>query len=237
MLSNLHLLLRVPSFARWPLRLHFFAPDVHRAWEGWCAAAVEPAREGLVVERDFGPGVQSTKATGTETGKGEKGQGEHDPESPAPWGIDALPLTYEPLRSYIAKGRCVFDPDPEHEYSGDTSCVVCSAPLNSGEGGLHALCPNEGCEAVGHMACWAGHILAEEKEKRKSAGIGTRTAETEESDGDIEAVLPVCGTCPRCGGDVQWGEMMTELTLRVRGTDEVEKLLRKKRRRAEATEE
>lgn len=33
--SNLHLLTGVPSFARWLLNVHFFAREAHAAWESW----------------------------------------------------------------------------------------------------------------------------------------------------------------------------------------------------------
>jgi structure-specific endonuclease subunit SLX1 len=44
-----------------------------------------------------------------------------------------------------------------------------------------------------------------------------------------DSILPIAGTCPKCHGPVKWGDMMTELTLRLRGAKEVDKLLKKKR--------
>src|SRR5690606_32390742 len=36
-LASLHLLLRAPAFARWPLTLRFFSEEVHRNWTAHCA--------------------------------------------------------------------------------------------------------------------------------------------------------------------------------------------------------
>ena len=55
LLSNLHLLLRVSSFARWPLSLHFFSPDVYKAWLKWCKSAAEPIQTTIAIIQDFPP--------------------------------------------------------------------------------------------------------------------------------------------------------------------------------------
>lgn len=192
-LSNLHLLLRVPSFARWPLRLHFFAPDVHSSWEKWCSTVNEPLKEGLEVLTDFGP--RATR---------EDGGPAHNGSTPAePWGIHALPLDYAPVKEYVTKGESIFT----FEREGD--CVVCGDHMAPGEG-LYVVCTNDTCEGVGHLACWSRHLLSTEEDPR-------------------DAILPLRGNCPKCGGAVQWGDMMKEVTLRVRGRKDVEKLLKKGR--------
>lgn len=191
-LSNLHLLLRVPSFARWPLTLHFFKKDVYKAWEGHEASVDEPTAETLNIEADFGPEGAEASSSQAET----------------PWGIHALPLDYKPLKDYAEKARGVFT------FEREGSCVHCKGEMPPGKG-LYAVCPNEECEAVGHLACWSQHVL----------------------DGDDKgkgAVVPVQGTCPSCKGWVRWGDMMKELTLRVRGPKEVDKLLKKRKAKAKA---
>lgn len=199
----MHLLLRVPSFARWPLKLHFFAPEVHAAWLKWCSTVNEPLRDTLRVVTDFGGSRSKTKkAAATETEAEEDGD-----EKEEPWGIHALPVDYEPMKEYVSKGQEVF------EFEREGNCVVCHQGIEAGEG-LHALCVNEGCEGVGHLSCWSKHILQDR---------GAR--------GD-EVILPIQGRCPKCQGEVLWGDMMKELTLRTRGQKEVEKLLKTKRKRA-----
>jgi len=115
-----------------------------------------------------------------------------------------LPLDYEPVREYVAKGQSIF----AFEREGD--CAVCGGDQAPGEG-LYAVCTNTGCEAVGHLSCWSRHILS-----------GEATAD--------DTVLPRRGNCPKCGGQVRWEDMMKELTLRARGQKDVDKLLRKRRK-------
>lgn len=200
--SNLHLLLRVPSFARWPLKVHFFNAEVYAAWERWCSTSNEKLRSSLSVVTDFGSGSTpggggETEATASERGSGVEGE-------PQPWGIHGLPLDYEPIKEYVAKGQDIF------EFERQGRCVVCREELASGEG-LHALCTNTGCDGVAHLSCWSRHFL---------------------SAGEAGSILPIDGQCPKCKGVVRWGDMMRELTLRVRGKKDVEKLLNHKRRRA-----
>lgn len=206
--SNVHLLLSVPSFRRWPLKVHFFAPEVFRAWEKWCeTASDEGVREGLEVVTDFGEGVAgAAKGKGKGKGKGveeESEEEEEEEEGGGGWGIQALPVGYEPMKDYVAKGQEVFVAETEGE------CVVCREELESGRG-LHVLCSSEGCEGVGHLACWSRHLLPR---------------------GD-DGILPVRGQCPKCHGEVRWVDMMKELTLRLRGKKEVEDLMRVKMKRA-----
>ncbi|KAK0619000.1 hypothetical protein B0T14DRAFT_518384 [Immersiella caudata] len=210
-ISNIHLLLRVPSFSRWPLKLHFFAPEVHQAWKKWCSTVSEPLRESLVVVTDFGQaGLKAsskTKSAPHITDTDAETSGDSAMEDAEPWGIHALPLGYEPIKEYVAKGQNVF------EFEREGNCVVCREAILS-EQGLHAICTNDGCEGVGHLSCWSRHFLP-----GSDAG----------GDGNI---LPIQGQCPKCKGVVQWGDMMKELTLRVRGQKDVEKLLKTKRKRA-----
>ncbi len=184
-LENLHLLLRVPSFARWPLRLHFFVPDVYHSWEEGCCTASEPIRDTIPVLTDFQPDHESAS------------------ESTEPWGIHAIPLDYAPMKDYVAKTQSIF------EFEREGACVLCKEHLPPGQG-LYAVCPNAGCEGVGHILCWSRHLLGEENDKD---------------------ILPISGQCPQCKGDVIWGDMMKEMSLRIRGPKEVEKLLKKPRRR------
>lgn len=126
-----------------------------------------------------------------------------DTEAPS-WGIHALPVDYSPLREYVTKSNSLFT------FENEGPCVLCKEALPQGKG-LYAVCPNQDCNAVGHVSCWSGHILAEH-------GEGT------------EHVIPMFGKCPQCGGKARWVDMMKELTLRVRGVKEVEKLLKKPRK-------
>lgn len=183
--SNLHLLTSVPSFARWPLNVHFFAEEAYKAWGRWLKSNDTPSRDGLEILTEFGPPG-----------------GQLD----SPWGIHALPVDYTPLKSYVEKSHNVV------AFEREGKCVHCKEDLES-EQGLHPMCSTDGCEAMGHLDCWSKHALV-------GADEGT--------------VLPDRCTCPSCGGEVRWGDMMKELSLRIRGPKEVEKLLKKKRRSKKA---
>lgn len=132
-------------------------------------------------------------------------------EPTRPWGIHALPLDHAPLKEYVTKTRSIF------EFEREGACVVCEEDLDP-DAGLYAVCSNTSCEGVGHISCWSRHMLGEQ------------------NDNDI---LPISGQCPKCKGDVVWGDMMKEMSLRLRGSKEVDKLLKKprKRRKREAKAE
>lgn len=201
-LANLHLLLRVPSFLRWPLRLHIFVPEVYEAWQKWCGTVDKPLPDTVEVVTDFGP---------EEGGQVQDGASSRSsPATPEPWGIHALPLDYMPLRDYVNKAQDIFT----FEREGD--CVVCAKAMPAGQG-LYAVCPNPACEAVGHLQCWSGEVLRGEGDVGRN-GI----------------LIPKCGSCPKCGGPVVWGDMMKELTLRLRAPKEVDKLVKAKRREEKA---
>ncbi|KAI8625537.1 GIY-YIG catalytic domain-containing protein [Xylariaceae sp. FL1651] len=189
-ISNLHLLLRVPSFARWPLKLHFFAPEAHKVWTKWCSTANEPLRKTVPVLTDFGPS-QATVDVSTSA------------EAPSPWGIHALPLDYTSMKSYVEKTKSLY----AFEREGD--CIICGDLLPHGEG-LYATCSNSGCEGTGHVSCWSRYMLGNNRE---------------------EAIIPISGHCPKCKGELSWGDMMKEMSLRLRGQKEIEKLVKKPRKK------
>ncbi|KAI0115547.1 hypothetical protein GGR51DRAFT_503353 [Nemania sp. FL0031] len=190
-ISNVHLLLRVPSFARWPLSLHFFVPEVHKAWIQCCDAASEALLRTVPVYTDFAP---SQTAAAEETAS-------TDP--PSPWGIHALPLDYAPMKGYVEKTQSLYS------FEREGACVICGESLLPGEG-LYATCSNTGCEGTGHISCWSRHLLGSNAE---------------------EDIIPISGQCPKCEGDVVWGDMMKEMSLRLRGQKEIGKLFKKSRKR------
>ncbi|KJZ74508.1 hypothetical protein HIM_06104 [Hirsutella minnesotensis 3608] len=188
-MSNLHLLTSVPSFVRWPLNLHFLAKEAYATWQGWIKTSESPSRQGLRILTDFEPPPRA-------------GGDEGDPGVPR--GISALPLDYASMREYVQKANDAVS------FEREGACLHCGEELESGKG-LHAMCPNAECTAMGHVDCWGRHALAGD---------------------DEENLIPDSCTCPSCGGSVRWSDMMKELSLRIRGGKEVEKLLQKKTRKA-----
>lgn len=209
-MSNLHLLLRVPSFERWPLRLHLFAPAAQAAWEASCATADGVLRRKLEVVTDFGPDGKGGRGTssGDEAhadGASVASSAEGSASDTFRWGIDALALDYAPMKEYVEKSQSIFT------FEREGTCIICKEELEHGNG-LHVVCSASGCEGVGHLTCWSRHLLEQDQEGR-------------------DAVIPVQGRCPSCQADVRWDDMMKELTLRTRGPKEVTRLLKPTKRR------
>ncbi|KAI9149500.1 Structure-specific endonuclease subunit SLX1 [Paramyrothecium foliicola] len=175
-MSNIHLLTVAPSFARWPLSLHFFAQEAQTAWNRWTKSAEVVANPNLRILTDFGPADDAGAIASPSTS----------------WGIHALALDYEPMKQYVEKAHNVVS------FEQEGKCVHCHEQLQSGQG-LHPMCPNEGCVAMGHLDCWGNHAL------------------TGQAGGTL---IPNECVCPSCGSAVRWADMMKELSLRVRGEKE-----------------
>lgn len=127
--------------------------------------------------------------------------------------VHALPVTHAPLTSYLTKTRSIT------EFEQEGVCAVCSTPLPH-DGGLYSICPHATCSSVTHLRCLGEHLISQE------AGEG---------EGEEGVLVPIQGSCPSCKGEVRWDEVVGEVTLRVRGAKEVERLL--KRRRAKEVKE
>ncbi|ESZ98181.1 hypothetical protein SBOR_1450 [Sclerotinia borealis F-4128] len=150
LLSNLHLLLSVPSFSRWPLEVRFFAPDVHEAWIKWMKGVrSEPLRDSLPIITDFPPG--EVKAEDDEGG--ESTGGHH--------GIEALKFAYQDTKPHLEKGKRIFNSNIEE------SCTICNLQLQHNSG-LYTICPHSDCEVITHMICLSQHILQSDKKKKKN---------------------------------------------------------------------
>lgn len=228
-LSNVHLLLGVPSFSRWPLNLHFFDREVYSQWGKYCSlAGVAPLRKSVEVVTDFEPpATETVEATSRidflednfssseenalensdREGKEVAGKQTEKPD----WGIHALPLDYAPLAPYLEKGQEIITFEREGE------CVVCHQKLDHDKG-LYAICSQAGCEGVGHLDCWSRHLLDQESKGEKHS----------------TAIVPTSGRCPRCNGVVKWSDMMKEVTLRTRDQKEVDKLIKRRQKAAQA---
>ncbi|KAF2140174.1 uncharacterized protein K452DRAFT_319720 [Aplosporella prunicola CBS 121167] len=231
-LANLHLLLRVPSFARWPLHLRFFAADVHAAWRARVAATPFPLRRGVrvVLETpELPPALRRPDVAPEEVEEAAKpkpkGKAASKSKSKAPDdaaanaselltgpGLPAIPVTYAPLKPHLTKSLALL--------SAPCTCVVCSSSLNTTDE-LAVVCPTPDCSMAAHPTCLARVFLAGEG----SAGA--------------DALVPLEGHCPTCAERVAWSDLMRDLSLRLRGEKEVAVLFKPKRRKKgeEAVEE
>jgi len=132
-----------------------------------------------------------------------------DEASKALSGIRALDVGYSALRPQITKTKNLF------ETSDWLHCAVCRGGLPSGGAGA-LVCHTEGCNAASHIECLSTAFLVAE--------------------GDADAMLPTSGSCPSCNIELQWTDLVKELSLRMRGVKEVEDLFKERRKRKKGTE-
>ncbi|EFQ94562.1 hypothetical protein CFE70_006293 [Pyrenophora teres f. teres 0-1] len=203
-LKNLHHLLGVGSFSRWPLHLRFFAPDVFSQWEKHTSKMNTSLRKSITIRLTpaelpkLAPDVLSEMRT------------HFIPEV-----IRAIPVAYEDLKPYVEKSMSTLG-------DGKTrNCAVCNKHVNI-DRSLVLICPNETCRSVAHMSCLSQTFLADEANK--------------------EAFIPIEGTCPSCHSPIKWSDMIKELSLRMRGEEELKTLFKakrkkKKKKQADTTED
>lgn len=202
-LSNLHLLLRVPSFSRWPLEVRFFCEDIFQVWQRRCARLNDEIRPGIHIIFDVKAAEEieqidepptSAQATSVKRKQSTLGQG----------GVDCIDVGYRSLKGYVEKSLFLLA-DGEA-----TKCAVCTEEL-----GTHAttavVCPSEGCRTASHLTCLAKSFLAE--------------------NGSDRPVVPVNGSCPSCNAALNWIDLVKEMSLRIRGEKEVAQLMKKPRER------
>ena len=122
-------------------------------------------------------------------------------------GIAKIAVDYAQEKDYVKKAKEIVG------FEREGACSVCENELEH-DAGIYTICPNPGCEAVTHMTCLSKHFLKD----------------------DSESLIPIDGCCPSCKTELRWVDVMKELSLRMRGQKEVEKLLKAKRvRKRKAT--
>jgi structure-specific endonuclease subunit SLX1 len=118
-------------------------------------------------------------------------------------GIHALDVTYAPVKPYLEKTKALLERDVIH------NCTICHSSLPR-EGHATLFCPNPSCSAVGHIECFSNHFLKSDK----------------------EAMIPITASCPSCKSKLHWIDLVEELSLRMRGEKEVEKMFKSRKPRA-----
>ena len=147
-LSNLHLLLRVPYFSRWPLELRFFSEEVYRSWQSWCERVDEPIRKGIRVLLDL-PIRENDEEEITSAQPPAKtrkidliGKG----------GVNGIDPTIARLQDVLEKGKFLLDDGDGQE------CQICSNPLDLRKD-LYVVCPADSCKHLSHVTCLSKHFL------------------------------------------------------------------------------
>jgi structure-specific endonuclease subunit SLX1 len=118
-------------------------------------------------------------------------------------GVNGIDSTYASLRPALEKSQLLLEPD------NDLACNLCKDSLDP-KRDLITVCYQHTCQSIHHMTCLSSHFLQAE---------------------ETTSLLPTSGECPSCKTNLLWVDLMKEMTLRIRGGNEVDKILRTKRRK------
>ncbi|SZF00006.1 unnamed protein product [Blumeria hordei] len=138
LLSNLHLLLRVSSFTRWPLAIQCFSDDVHQKWLKCCQSSPSSIPEWIKF-------TQTSLIQGSSPGDINTSQN-----------LAAIIIDYREQKLHVDKGTKTTDSRREN------SCAICKVKLEHGQG-MYVVCPGLDCVAVSHMTCLSGYLLQNEE--------------------------------------------------------------------------
>ena len=200
-LCNLHLLLRIPSFARWPLEVRFFSEDVYKAWVDWTSKVDAPLSSNTNIILDYP--VPSDTVLNEKPSHDEKSNGKSKKISQLGTGIKSVDPTYTPTKSHLEKSFFLLAEGENIE------CAVCKQKIHI-QDQIAVVCPNQNCHTASHMTCLSQRFLAEEESNE---------------------LVPVSGKCLNCKQTLKWVDLVKEATLRLRGEKEIARLMKKPRKR------
>lgn len=201
-ISNLHLLLRVPSFAKWPLQVRFFCKDVHQVWKRWIERVDGSISDRIKVLLDEERSEEPID--GNEIPMSTQAKGKRKREVLGKGGVGGLSVGYGELKGHVEKSIFLLAEDDA------LNCAVCSKALGP-QSKMTLVCPHEDCRTASHMTCLAAKFRMDE--------------------GQDASVMPTSGMCPICKEDLQWIDLVKEMSLRARGEKEVAQLMKKPRER------
>ncbi|KKZ68831.1 hypothetical protein EMCG_00002 [[Emmonsia] crescens] len=117
--------------------------------------------------------------------------------------VEALDVSYDALKEYVEKSQFLL------EAGEQIDCGVCKQRLNL-QHDMIAVCSHNLCRCASHLLCLSSHFL--------------------EATGFDGKLVPREGTCPACHKKLEWPILMKEITLRLRGQEEIKRLFRRRRR-------
>ena len=205
-LSNLHLLLRVPGFTRWPLQVRFFCNDVYQAWQCLIERVGASLRGDLKVVLDIKQPEQLEEVQDVPLSTHAKGKRKR--EKLGKGGVEGLDVSYGGLKSYVEKSISLLT-EGERIHCG--ICHEAMAPTAK----MVLVCPHENCRMASHLDCLSHKFLSDSKKTM--------------------AVVPISGNCPGCNAELRWIDLVKEMSLRIRGEKEVGRLTKTSRARRPKT--
>ncbi|PGH04242.1 hypothetical protein GX51_03587 [Blastomyces parvus] len=117
--------------------------------------------------------------------------------------IRALNIGYEHLAEHVEKSQFLLESEEQID------CGVCKQRLDS-QHDMIAICSHKLCRCASHLLCLSAHFM-------EAAGLD-------------EKLVPRAGMCPACRTQLEWPILMKEMTLRLRGHEEIKRLVRRRRR-------
>ena len=197
-LKNLHLLLRVPSFARWPLDVRFFCEEIWQQWKRDTQNLDKDIRSDISIVLDLKQinGVAEVDESNLSTY--EKGKRRRDAIGKG--GVNGIDISFASFGSHLEKSRFLLRDDQR------ARCAVCSEQI-AHPGHTSVVCPHGKCTAASHLTCLARRFLSDEK--------------------SYNSLLPTSGNCPQCNISTRWIDLIKEMNLRARGEKESTLLVRK----------
>lgn len=149
-LSNLHLLLRVPYFSKWPLELRFFSEDVYQFWQTWCQ------RVDVQISTDIKVWLDMPRQEHDQTSQDiTKTQKRRRLDLIGKGGVNGIDPTYAPLRPVSEKSAMLL------EVGERLICSLCKQSVNV-KNDLITVCPKVNCQSFHHMSCLSSHFLKDD---------------------------------------------------------------------------
>lgn len=143
-LKNLHHLLGVDSFRRWPLHVRFFAPDVFKQWERHTAKMKERLRESVTVTVTPAEMPKLAPEIWAEVGS------HYIPDI-----IRNISVAYEDCKPYVEKSMKTLQDKSNH------ICGICKKTAHASST-MVVVCPIETCKTVSHLSCLSKRFLFED---------------------------------------------------------------------------
>lgn len=201
-LSNLHLLLQVSAFRRWPLTVRLFSEDAYNTWRSCHEKADAIIRSGIKIIFEANSAVDMSQSA--DLSVSSHGNEKRKREALGQSGIEGIDVGYSYLKGPLEKSTFLLA-------DGEAiKCSVCAKEIGR-ERRLSLICPAEGCKAAFHLSC-----------------LGTKFLHDE---GAIDSIVPTSGKCPECKLDMLWVDLVKEMSLRLRGKKELAVLMKKARGR------
>lgn len=150
-LSNLHLLLRVPYFRRWPLELRFFNPQAYQVWQNWCQRVDTQIDSGVKVLLDPSQPAEDIE----EISSAQRPSKRRKVDLVGKGGVEGVDHTYARFHDVLEKAQFIFDDSDEH------TCDVCRKTVRPKQD-LLITCPHGHCMSVSHVTCLSERFLRED---------------------------------------------------------------------------